>query len=187
MRPGGALLRAAGAIACSVLVVWASGCRRSPTGASGHGRAPLEPFVKADLKNRKGEPVSLPETASHPWRVLVLQVEPRPIKNPKWSTIASEASARLEMPDRSTFECVHGPIKVEAVWDETMMHVDEWRVLRRVQCSNDGWITHTGTGLSLSYDRDGKLQSRSADQAELQLDEVIRGRPTQISVLLRPD
>lgn len=175
-------IRSATLLALCAACVVSGGCRRF----SGH-KAPLETFTKGQFRTRKGAIVTPPEAANKPWRVLALQVEPRPVKNPRWSSIAIEASGSLEMPEKSTFECVYTPVKFEAAWDETMDGVDEWKVLREIRCSNDGWITYSGAGLGMSYDREGKLQFRSADQAELELSEVIRGRPTKISILLRPD
>lgn len=174
-------MRSATLLAFSVACLVSSGCRRPRHGA------PIEAFTKGEFRTRKGGVVSPPEIAGKPWRVLMLQVEPRPVKNPKWISISKEASGRLEMPEKSTFECVYAPVKFEAAPDETMDGVDAWKALREVRCSNDGWLTYSSAGLAMTYDREGKLRLRSGDQAELGLSEVISGRPTKISILLRPD
>jgi len=169
------------------LVVGACG-RLRPGGAAGNGKAPFETFVPGEYRPPIQAPaVPAPEGLKKPWRVEMLQTDPRPFKNPQWKTIPIEAAGELEMPVGSTFRCLYNPLKIQGTSDESLKEATGWHAAREVWCSNDGWRTHSATGLIVRYDAKGTPVRGMDDQAELVLFEVIRGRPTRISILLRAD
>lgn len=149
--------------------------------------APLEAFEKPEYRAPVGgQAFTPPAAALAGWRVLMLQVEPRPKKNPQWTDVSAGASGELEMPAGSAFRCIYNPAKFRGAGDESMKGLEAWDVIREVRCSNDGWRTYSSAGLKVVYDGEGKVLTRSGDQAELALFETISGRPTKISVLLKP-
>lgn len=154
--------------------------------ASANGKPPLEAFTPPEYRSPvEALAIPAPDGLKKPWRVEMLQTDPRPFKNPRWKTIPIEAGGEIEMPAGSGFRCLYNPLRTQASADESMKVVVSWHTAREVWCSNDGWRTHSATGLIVHYDAGGTPVRGVGDQAELVLFEVIQGRPTKISILLR--
>jgi hypothetical protein len=179
----GTTARRALVCALAAVCVFAAGCRKFKSGTP-----PFEAFVTPEFHPPMGHAVFTPPDAlKKPWRVMMLQNEPRPVKNPAWRSIPVEASGLIDMPDGSEFKCLYNPVEFRGAGDESFKGIERWSSRRQIRCTSDDWRTSVSTELLSNYAPDGKLEQRSSDQAELDLAEVIRGRPTQISILLRPD
>lgn len=152
-------------------------------------KPPLEAFVQGEYRPFLTPKTVLtpPPSASADWRVMAMQVEPRQAKNPQWKKIPITSAGELEMPPGSSFHCIYNPVKYRAAGDDSMKGVEAWELIRYVYCSSDGWQTRSSAGLRVVVDAQGQLLSKSGDQAQLDLDERISGRPTHHSILLRPD
>jgi hypothetical protein len=172
-------------VGVGLLLVGGACGKLRPGGASSNGKPPFEAFVAEYHPSIKAPAFLAPESLKKPWRVEMLQTDPRPFKNPRWKAIPIEAAGELEMPAGSSFRCLYNPLRIQASLDESLKAVASWHVAREVWCSNDGWRTHSATGLIVHYDAGGAPVRGMGDQAELVLFEAIQARPTKISILLR--
>lgn len=153
-----------------------------------HGSAlPVETFKPGEWKSFKGAVFHPPESANHPWRVMMLQESPRPKKGPRWTTLPIEQSGEIEMPQGSRFRCLYNPVTFRAIQDEGMASVEQWDVIRGVRCSADSFRTYAQALFLVSYAQDGKLLKRSGDQAELYLHDRVEGQPLEVTIMLKPD
>lgn len=150
-------------------------------------KAPIEPFVAPEWKSFKGAVFHPPEIASHPWRVMTLQEKPRPKKNPHFRTVKAEEGTELEMPQGSRFRCLVNPVDFKVVTEEIPLKPEGWSLLRSLRCSNDGWQSWSQAVITQYFGQDGTKGEQSARQAELYLRDVIAGKPTDITMVLRPD
>ena len=148
---------------------------------------PFEKFEPGVWKAPKGTTVAAPEVANGPWRVMVLQEDPRPKKNPLWKKIPASESGFLEMPERSSFQCLYNPVVFRPTPDEMMRGVEFWEVLRGVRCSNDGFRTHTEALFPKVVLGDGTYVPKKGAQAELTMNDLIMGKRVRITIILRPD
>lgn len=151
------------------------------------GNPPLVPFKVGEWRSPKGVVLPAPPAANHPWRVLMLQESPRPKKNPHWKTIPIEASGALDMPPGSHFRCIYNPVEFRTPMNEQFSGVEHWDLVRTVRCSTDGWATYAQAIHQVIISPDGKSISRSIEQTELGLHEVINGVPIDYTVALRAD
>jgi hypothetical protein len=175
-------------LALTVLGVLAltAGCRR--LGSSLHGPPPFEPYVKGEYRSPiTGKVSTPPEPALGRWQVIALQTEPRPKENPKWSSMSVSDSGELTMPRGSMFRCIYNPTKFRAVEGESPSGLDGWELMREVRCSDNGFRTSVSAAIRFVVDPEGKVRVRSGERAELELTEVLAGRPTHVSIMLRPE
>lgn len=159
----------------------APGCKATPF------EPPFEKAVPGVWKSPKGAEVLAPEAANAPWRVMVLQEDPRPKKNPQWKKVPVGESGLLEMPERSSFRCLYNPATYRPVADEFLRGVEVWEVLRGVRCSNDGFRTYTEALHAKFVGGDGSYTPRKGAQAELSFSDLIMGKRVRVTVILRPD
>lgn len=149
---------------------------------------PFEKFVRPEYRSPvTGKVYRPPDAALKSWKVLALQTEPRPVENPHWTVVGLSDSGELSMPHGSAFRCIYNPTKFRAAEDEPPKDIDGWELLREVRCSQDGFRTWIGAGVKILYEQQGTVRARSGERAELELSEVIGGRSTRISILLRPE
>lgn len=151
-----------------------------------HFEPPIDKHEPGVWKGPKGS-VTAPEAATTPWRVMVLQEQPRPKKNPLWKKIPAEESGFLEMPERSSYQCLYNPVFYRPTPDEFMKGVEAWEVLRGVRCSNDGFRTWSEALFSKVVGGDGSYVPKKGAQAELTLSDLIMGKRVRITILLRAD
>lgn len=177
-----AAVTSAGALMLVTIVVFA--CDRWRFGKE----PPFEKFEPAEYRPPVHAPViAAPQGVRNAWRVEMLQTNPRPFKNPTWTKIPIEAAGLIEMPAGSSFRCLYNPVKVRATSDESLKEVATWHAVREVWCSNDDFRTHSAAALLVTYDRAGVAVRATNSEARLELFDVIDGRPTWISILLRAD
>jgi hypothetical protein len=163
------------------LALAAPGCKATPF------EPPFEKFEPGVWKGPKGASVPAPDAANTPWRVMVLQEQPRPKKNPLWKKIPVAESGYLEMPERSSFKCLYNPAVYRPAADEFLKGVEVWEVLRGVRCSNDGFRTYTEALFVKPVNGDGTYVPRKGAQAELSMIDLIMGKRVRITILLRAD
>lgn len=177
-------VRVAGVVAVALVV---GACGKPRSGGAG-GTAPFEAFVPGEYRPPiKAPVVPAPDGLKKPWRVEMRQTDPLPFKTPTWKSIPFDRAGELEMPAGSAFRCLYNPVRIQGTSDESYKQVTSWLVLREVWCSSDGWRTHSATALAVLYDGSGAPVRGLGDQADLVLSEVIAGRATTISILLRAD
>jgi hypothetical protein len=180
--------RAALLAGLAVVVVASTGCRRHRGGGNAAPlKPPIDAYVAPEWKSFKGNVFHPPDAANHPWRVMTLQEKPRPKKNPLWRTLKPDEGVELDMPAGSRFRCVASPVDFQVVLEEIPRAPEGWSLLRTLRCSNDGWRTWSQAAISEFYDQEGKPGEKSSRQAELNLRDVIAGKPVDITMLLRPD
>jgi hypothetical protein len=160
----------------------AVGCRTAPA-----GQAPFESFVPGAWQPPKGMLVKPPAAANHDWRVLMLQEEPRPKKNPHWKTIPIAQSGALEMPVGSHYKCIYNPVVFRPWPNEHVTEVLRWDLLRSVRCSDDDWATYSQATHVVTISGDGSSIVPAIDQTQLSLHEVIDGHPVDLAIVLRAD
>jgi hypothetical protein len=149
------------------------------------GVLPVEPFHPGEWKSYKGKIVKAPEASNPPWRVMVLQEKPIPIKNPRWKTIPISESGELQMAERSSFRCVYTAVEFRPWADEYMKSVAKWDLLRAVRCSSDGFRTYSQAWHQKTLGGDGVEVPGGPEQAELSLYDLIGGKPVTTTIILR--
>jgi hypothetical protein len=178
------------AVLCLVVLAFGGGCRRLRGGRAAYVPPlppPFEVWKPGAWRSFKGATAKPPEVTEHPWRVLMLQQDPRPKKNPRWQTIPITESGLLEMPAGTSFLCLYNPVLFRATTDEHMMAVAKWDMLRTVRCTTDGWHTYSEAVHSVAVSPDGQTVTKSVDQTELYLHDTLHGKPLEMTVILRSD
>jgi hypothetical protein len=172
-------------VACAA----SGGCRRMSAheSFSPSGKPPFEVYVPGAWKSYKKEVFAPPAAAVRPWRVLMLQEQPRPKKNPQWKTIAASESGFLDMPEGSGFSCLYNPATFRPWANEHLTGIEKWDVLRSVRCSSDGWHTFSQAVHSITVSADGQAIAKSSEQAELYLSETVSSKLLATTILLRAD
>jgi hypothetical protein len=150
------------------------------------GDAPFEAYKPGEYVTGKGKKLTPPEIVDAPWRVMVIQEQPRQKKNPQWKVVAPNQSGFLDMPDRSSFKCLYNPVVYRPWGDEYMKSVETWDVIRGVRCSNDGFRTYSEALHVKVVSGDGSKVVNAIPQTQLSLHDVIRGKPVEITIILRP-
>jgi hypothetical protein len=150
------------------------------------GELPFEEFKAGEWKSPKGKVITTPEPANAPWRIMVIQEQPRQKKNPQWKTVAVSQSGELEMPERSSYRCIYNPVVFRPWQDEYLRGVERWDVIRGVRCSSDGFRTYSEALHVKVVSGDGSQVVNATPQTELSLHDIIRGKPVRITVIVRP-
>jgi hypothetical protein len=152
------------------------------------GKPPAEVFSRGEFRTARGAVLKAPAAADRDWRVLMLQEEPRPKKNPHWRKIKIAESGMLEMPAAgSHFQCAFTPVSFRSWPNDNLSGIDKWDLLRSVRCSADGWTTYSQAIHVVSISGDGASVVPNVAQTELGLHEVIDGRSIDTTVVLRAD
>jgi hypothetical protein len=164
------------------------GCTAAAACKNAGGKLPVEAFSPGEFRTPKGAIIKVPAAADHVWRVLMLQEDPRPKKNPHWRTIKIAESGALEMPAAgSHFKCVFTPVSFRSWPNEHLSGVEKWDLLRSVRCSADGWATYSQAIHLVTISGDGASVAPNVAQTELGLHEVIDGKVVETTVALRAD
>jgi hypothetical protein len=163
------------------------GCAIAVACKNGSGKPPIEAFASGEFRTPKGAIIKVPAAADRAWRVLMLQEEPRPKKNPHWRTIKIAESGTIEMPAGSHFKCIFNPVSFRSWPNDHLSGVDKWDLLRSVRCSSDGWATYSQAIHVVSISGDGASVVPNVVQTELNLYEVIDGTAVQLTIALRAD
>jgi hypothetical protein len=158
------------------------GCHKAAT-----ANPPFEAFKPGEWRAPRGTIIGAPPAANRAWRVLMLQEQPRPKKNPHWQTIPVGASGNIEMPAGSHFRCIYNPVTFRTWDDEHLTGPTKWDLLRTVRCSSDGWATYSQAIHVVSMNPSGSQVTPRSDQTELGLHDVIDGHDVQITIALRGD
>lgn len=174
------LRKSLGAFALLLACAGPIACKRS-------GKPPVETFAPGEFRTPKNVVIKVPAAADRAWRVLMLQEEPRPKKNPHWRTVKIAESGTIEMPAGSHFKCVFIPVSFRSWPNERLSGVDKWDLLRSVRCSADDWATYSEAIHLVSMSGDGASVVPNVSQTELGLHEVIDGHPVRITIALRAD
>jgi len=169
-------------VALAATAALGTSCRAMPGGS---GKPPFEPFAPGQWRTPKGVVVNAPPSASHDWRVLIIQERPRQKKNPHWKVVPIGESGSLEMPAGSRYQCIYNPVAFRSWPNEHVSGVDRWELLRSVRCSSDGWATYSQATHVVTISGDGSSVVPAIDQTELSLHEIIDGQPVDSAVVLR--
>ncbi len=151
------------------------------------GEPPFETYAAGVWRSPKGEVTKPPTAAARPWRIMVLQEAPRPKKNPRWKVISVDERGELEMPAGSRYRCLYNPVSYRPTPDDRMEHVEQWRLVREVRCSSDGFRTYTPRPYAVSYGPDGKVLAKTGEQAELYLVDTASSGTLRATILLRSE
>lgn len=170
------------------ILVFVLGCTAAVSCKNaGGGNPPIETFSPGEFRTPKGALIKVPAVADRDWRVLTLQEDPRPKKNPHWRTIKVPDSGTIEMPAGSHFKCLFTPVSFRSWPNEHLSGVDKWDLLRSVRCSADGWATYSQIIHVVTISGDGASVVPDIAQTELGLHDVIDGKAVQTTIALRAD